>query len=91
MSSLPSCSDDDDYDGNDSYDKEFNDRVTTDDDLPVYQAMGNDKIADAVLESRKKEADNSGDEEENEEERIPVKRSEVLNAVDLLRRALEEN
>ncbi|XKL60444.1 hypothetical protein PGB90_007501 [Kerria lacca] len=60
--------------------------------------MDDGEIADAVLEKRKKEADNStfpgkdndGDDDE-EEERIPIKRPELLNAADLLRRALKEN
>ncbi|KAK7582263.1 hypothetical protein V9T40_013708 [Parthenolecanium corni] len=78
------------------------DWVTIDDDLPVYhtRTMDDREIADAVLEGREKEAnnstfpgeDNDGDKgEEEEEERIPVKRPEVSNAVNLLRRALEEN
>ncbi|XKL67091.1 hypothetical protein PGB90_010511 [Kerria lacca] len=73
--------DDDDYDGNDSYDEEFNDQVTVNDDLPICHTMNDREIVDAVLEERKKEADNStfprenndGDDDE-EEERISVKR-----------------
>ncbi|XKL61545.1 hypothetical protein PGB90_008602 [Kerria lacca] len=96
--SFSGYSDDYDYDENDSYDEEFNDWMTVDDDLPIYHMMDDGEIVNAVLEKRKKEADNStfpgedndGDDDE-EEERIPVKRPEILNAMDLLSRALEEN
>ncbi|XKL67113.1 hypothetical protein PGB90_010533 [Kerria lacca] len=103
MCSFSGCGDDDDYDGNDSYDEEFNDWITVDDDLPIYHTMEDGEIVDAVLEERKKESDNTtfpgedndGDdddeEEEEEEERKPIKKPKFLNAVDFLRRVLKEN
>ncbi|XKL67243.1 hypothetical protein PGB90_010663 [Kerria lacca] len=98
MCSFSGCGDNDDYNGNDSYDEEFNNWMIIDDDLPIYHIMDDREIVDAVLEERKKEAnstfpgeDNDGDNDDEKEERMPIKKPEVLNAVDFLRRTLEEN
>ena len=90
-----SCSDNHDYDGNESYDEGFLEWVSVDDDMPVYQTLDDEEIAEAVLEGRKKD-DNStsvgeGDNDDEKEDRIPVKRTEALYAVDVLRRTLAEN
>lgn len=66
------------------------------DELPAYHTMDDGEIAEAVLEGIKKEDDDctsvgEDDEGDEQEERIPVKRTEALYVVNVLRRVLEEN
>lgn len=96
MCSDSAYSENDNYDENESYGEEFLEWVSVDDELPAYHTMDDGEIAEAVLEGMKKEDDDStsvgeDDEGDEEEDRIPVKRTEALYAVDVLRRALEEN
>jgi len=71
----------------------FNEWLDIDKDLPVTHVMKDDEIAASV--SHKEEGNDVGvydeDEVEYAEERVPVTRSEVLNAINTFRRAVEEH
>ncbi|KAL4120835.1 hypothetical protein QTP88_013453 [Uroleucon formosanum] len=76
-------------------DKEtFNEWLDVDKDLPVFQVMNDDEIA-AEIVSHKKQGNDVGvhdeDEVEYAEDRVSVTRSEVFNAINTLRRAIEEH
>lgn len=76
-------------------DKEtFNEWLDVDKDLPVFQVMNDDDIAAEIVSHKEQGNDvevHDEDEVEYAEDRVPGTRSEVFNAINTLRRAIEEH
>ncbi|XP_060878419.1 tigger transposable element-derived protein 4-like [Metopolophium dirhodum] len=76
-------------------DKEtFNEWLDVDKDLPVFQVMNDDEIVAEIVSHKEQGNDvevHDEDEVEYAEDRVPVTRSEVFNAINTLRRAIEEH
>ncbi|XP_025206204.1 tigger transposable element-derived protein 4-like [Melanaphis sacchari] len=76
-------------------DKEtFNEWLDVDKDLEVFQVMNDDEIAAEIVSHKEQGNDvevHDEDEVEYAEDRVPVTRSEVFNAINTLRRAIEEH
>lgn len=72
---------------------DFLEWVDIDSQLPTSHTMDDSEIAASVLESARKCDDSNDDDEDDEdrEERNPITRRQVLEAVNVLRRAVEEN
>ena len=74
--------------------KTFDGWVQVDDDLPGHCVLTENEIAECVLNSVNPNEEGEGsveDEEEERAERQPVTRREMLRAMNILRRAIEEN
>lgn len=76
-------------------DKEtFNDWLDVDMDLPVFQVTNDDEIAAEIVSHKEQRNDvevHDEDEVEYTEDRVPVTMSKVFNAINTLRRAIEEH